>query len=213
MAKDYDHLFKLLIIGDSGKLRLCSTVPFSTNQSNPPDELLHYRGIEMAIAVLATLRNLIDWLIDWSCNGYWYKVYFVALFCFQELAKVAFYSVLPEKFFQVSFVASLGCWSAQQITCFESAWVALLMLNISLLKLHPFFYSLCLHRDVYYDHRCWLQNSDIGDRRWKGQTTDLGHGRSGEISHNHFYVCCQIIYHFYHLSPLFAGTSTSCVYY
>jgi len=30
MAKDYDHLFKLLIIGDSGKVRHCTVVPLMT---------------------------------------------------------------------------------------------------------------------------------------------------------------------------------------
>jgi len=30
MAKDYDHLFKLLIIGDSGKWRHFPVVPLST---------------------------------------------------------------------------------------------------------------------------------------------------------------------------------------
>jgi len=54
----------------------------------------------------------------------------------------------------------------------------------------------CNCRDIYYDDRCWFQNSNIGYRWWKGETTDLGHSRAGTISNNHFNVCQMFCFYY-----------------
>jgi len=68
-------------------------------------------------------------------------------------------------------------------------------------EFHPFVHSVCSYRDIHYNNWRRFQNSNLGDRWRTSETANLGHGRSGEISHDHVNVCRQIITILCHYLP------------